>query len=87
MQVCGRKIVSATQFIDFFVHDILDFSVLSKDDANFTPNNSVFDVREAIQHIINIQEDKTNMKSIQVRKLFVGFENKNYIVKTDLKRI
>ena len=86
LQICGKKIVSATQFIDFFVHDILDFSVLNKNDENFTPNNSVFDIREAIQHIVNIQEDKAKMKQIKVRKLFKGFENNNFKVKTDLKR-
>ena len=26
---CGKKIVSATKFIDYFVHDMLDFTVLN----------------------------------------------------------
>jgi signal transduction histidine kinase len=26
---CGKKIVSATKFIDFFVHDMLDYSILN----------------------------------------------------------
>ena len=28
---CGKKMASATKFIDFFVHDILDYTILNKD--------------------------------------------------------
>lgn len=35
---------SAAKFIDFFVHDILDYTILNKDDKNFTKDISVFDV-------------------------------------------
>ena len=29
IEVCGSKITSATKFIDFFVHDILDYTLLN----------------------------------------------------------
>lgn len=45
---------SATKFIDFFVHDILDYSILNKEEKNFSKNFGVFDIREAIQEIIDI---------------------------------
>ena len=32
---CGTKMNSAAQFIDFFVHDILDYTILNKNCRNF----------------------------------------------------
>ena len=48
MYSCGTKIFSATKFIDFFVHDILDYTILNKQQKNFTKNSEIFDIREAI---------------------------------------
>lgn len=45
IQTCGQKMFSATKFIDYFVHDILDYTVLNKQAKNFTKNNTVSDVR------------------------------------------
>lgn len=72
-------------FVDFFVHDILDFTILNKDEKNFTKNISVFDIKLAVQQIIDILEDKTVMKKIKVKTRFIGFENLD--VKTDKKRL
>ena len=41
----------ATKFIDFFVHDILDYTILNKDSENFTKNLTVFNIEEAIHEI------------------------------------
>jgi hypothetical protein len=35
---------SATKFIDFFVHDILDYTILNKDSKNFTKNIDIFNI-------------------------------------------
>ena len=35
LKTCGRKMTSSTNFIDFFVHDILDYTILNKDENNF----------------------------------------------------
>ena len=32
---CGTKMTAAAQFIDFFVHDILDYSILNKNQKNY----------------------------------------------------
>lgn len=42
---------SSAKFIDYFVHDILDYAVLTNDSQNFIKNNSVFDIREAFNEI------------------------------------
>jgi signal transduction histidine kinase len=72
-------------FVDFFVHDILDFTILNKDEKNFTKNITIFDIKLAVQQIIDILEDKTQMKNIKVKTRFIGFENLD--VKTDMKRL
>ena len=48
IQISGQKMFSATKFIDFFVHDILDYTILNKQEKNFTKNSSILDIREAI---------------------------------------
>jgi hypothetical protein len=45
---------SAAKFIDFFVHDILDYSILNKEEKNFTKALAIFDIREAVNEIIII---------------------------------
>ena len=55
---------SATKFIDFFVHDILDYTVLKKDGSNFTKNITVFNVQDAVSEIIQTMNDKVKMKNI-----------------------
>ena len=73
-------------FIDFFVHDILDYTILNEDNSNFQKHISVFDVREAVNQILQLQEDKIEMKKIQIVKTFNGFDEQ-YKVKTDMKRV
>ena len=48
LQVCGKKMTSAAKFIDYFVHDILDYTLLNREDSNFSKDISVFGVDEAI---------------------------------------
>ena len=57
---------SATKFIDFFVHDILDYTILNKDDSNFTKNITLFNIDFAIKEIFDCLEDKVKMKKIVV---------------------
>ena len=55
---------SATKFIDYFVHDILDYTILNKQEKNFVKNNDVKDVRQEINEILEIMGDKSEMKAI-----------------------
>ena len=74
---------SASKFIDFFVHDILDYTILNKDESNFIKDMKVFDIREAINQIITIQEDKASMKAINISVHYFGFDHNSYFVKSD----
>ena len=44
LEKCGSKISSATKFIDFFVHDILDYTLLNEKETNFMANNTMFNI-------------------------------------------
>ena len=77
---------SACKFIDFFVHDILDYTLLNKESRNFMKDKKTFDITMAIQEITEILEDKSKLKSILVQTRFRGFGD-SYMVKTDRKRL
>ena len=49
---------SSAKFIDYFVHDMLDYTVLTNDGKNFIKNITRFDIRAAIEEIYQILEDK-----------------------------
>ena len=53
MEKSTKKMSSATKFIDFFVHDILDYTILSKDQTNFNKNITIFSISSAVYEIID----------------------------------
>jgi hypothetical protein len=70
---CSKKIDSSVKFVDFFVHDILDYSMLNKKQENFLRDLVIVDIRTAIKEILEIQEDKALMKEVHVRTLYKNF--------------
>ena len=62
MNKCCQKMTSSANLIDYFVHDILDYTILTNESKNFTKDISVFDIRECVEQILVIFEDKVNMK-------------------------
>ena len=66
--------ISSTKFIDFFVHDILDYTILNKDEKNFTKNISVFSIKSAVDEIVDSLNDKIKIKGLTVETIMVGFE-------------
>ena len=44
--------LSASKFIDFFVHDILDFTLLIKAEKNFVKNIQLFNIKNAVDEIL-----------------------------------
>ena len=77
---------SACKFIDFFVHDILDYTLLNKKSSNFMKDKQEFDLSESIREITDILNDKAALKSIKIQTHFRGFDD-HYYVKTDKKRL
>ena len=87
INTCGEKMTSATKFIDFFVHDILDYTILNQDEQNFTKNITIFNLKTAVQEIIDTLNDKAEMKEINVSVEYKGFcedgSKGQYLVKSD----
>ena len=54
LNTCTKKIVSASKFIDYFVHDMLDYTILNKEEKNFTKTLEKFNIQNAINEIIEI---------------------------------
>lgn len=88
LETNSTKITSSAKFVDYFVHDMLDYTVLtnSSDSSNFTKIISKFDIRNAIKEIYEILEDKASIKEIQVKINYENFDG-NYFIKTDYKRL
>ena len=42
----------ASKFIEFFVHDILDYTLLIKAEKNFCKNIEVFNIKTAVDEIL-----------------------------------
>ena len=66
---------------------MLDYTILNKEEKNFMKTVDTFDIREAINEIIEIQEDKILMKNLQIEYIYKGFESVDFKVRTDQKRI
>ena len=77
---------SSAKFIDYFVHDMLDYTVLTNDGGNFIKNVTSFDIRVAVEEIYQILEDKAQMKQIDIKMHYLEF-NDNYLISTDQKRL
>ena len=75
IQSSGNKMATATKFIDFFIHDILDYTIINEGTKNFTKNISIFNVKDAVDEIMDIMADKVNMKDLNVSVQMVGFKN------------
>ena len=64
---------------------MLDYTVLRNKGKKFHKEMNVFDVRRAIDEILEIQIHKVLMKNIDVRTEYMNF--KNFSIKSDMKRL
>lgn len=76
---------NSANLIDYFVHDMLDYTILSNNVENFMKDNQNFDIGECIGQIHEMLEDKIKLKSIVLEIKFIGFAGNNYVF-TDKKR-
>jgi signal transduction histidine kinase len=67
---------------------------LSEEGGSFTKNITVFNMKNALQEIVEIQDDKAKMKGITITIIHRGFEedevyrgHAGFAVKTDMKRM
>ena len=62
----GNKMFNAANHIDHYVHDILDYTILSDNQKQLSKEITIFEVQQAIEETIEIQQDKIKMKNIDV---------------------
>ena len=86
LEQCSGKMSSACKFIDFFVHDILDYTLLNKDSNTFMKDNKTFEIPQVIKEIQEILDDKISLKKIKLDIQYRGF-NGLFSAKTDRKRL
>ena len=55
---------NSANLIDYFVHDMLDYTILCNNVDNFMKDNQFFDIGECIYQIYEILEDKIQLKMI-----------------------
>ena len=51
-KICGQKVDSATKQIDFYVQNVLDYTLLTKNEGEFSKRMEVFNLDKSIQEII-----------------------------------
>ena len=73
IDTCIKKLRSSTKFADFFIHDILDFTIMKEDNKNFQKHLEIFDIRDAVMQILEMMEDKIKLKNIKVSTKYRGF--------------
>ena len=77
---------NSANLLDYFVHDMLDYTVLTNSVENFIKDNSSFDIAECINQLYEMLEDKIKLKMIKIEVRIINFGDNNYIY-TDKKRL
>lgn len=52
--------------IDYFIHNILDYTLLNNNGGRFKKHISVFNIKKSTFQMTHILKDKTSMKNITV---------------------
>ena len=61
---------SFMKFINFFINDMLDYSILKNSNAEFAQNIEFINIEEALKEILNLLAHKTQLKNIEVTHNF-----------------
>lgn len=60
------RIKLGSEFLQFFVDDMLDYTVLKNKERNFKANEFNFDIKTSIQEIVEMHEKNIQQKEISV---------------------
>mmetsp|Transcript_12541 Transcript_12541/g.21114 ORF Transcript_12541/g.21114 Transcript_12541/m.21114 type:complete len:408 (-) Transcript_12541:644-1867(-) len=83
-KVCKIQSASA-KILRFLVNDMLDFARLKQD--KFVKEVKTFDIREAVQEIVEIQQYQADRLGIALETEFRNFEACAFLVTTDAQRL
>jgi signal transduction histidine kinase len=71
---------SSSKLLNFCVDDMLSLAQINSN--TFRKNFSIFDVRESVSEVMQIQQDRATFNQITFRVEFKGF-NGNFLIHTD----
>lgn len=63
--------------MNLFVNDLVDWSLIKKQESNFTCDNQIFNIKDSINEIIEIMEEKAQKNAINIRTKFINFPKRN----------
>ena len=69
-----KQIFGSAQLIDFFIHDMLDFAILSEKKVNFTKTIETFCLKETLEFVREIFSQKISVKEINFKVRYEGFD-------------
>ena len=76
---------SSTKILNFLVNDMLDFAQLRS--GKFRRDLSSFNIKEAIQEIVNVQLLKAEFQGIKLSFVMVNFDMNDLVICSDMLRI
>lgn len=62
VEINCNKMHSSSKFLDYFVHDLLDYTILTNDSKNFIYRKTEFVLADCVDEIIAVMSDKIEMK-------------------------
>ena len=76
---------SSTKILNFLVNDMLDFAQLRS--GKFRRDLSSFNIKEAIQEIVNVQLLKAEFQGIKLSFVMANFDMNDLVICSDMLRI
>ena len=74
-----------TRLVDYFVHNMLDYSILTNNPQTFTKDKNSFDIYVCINELCTLLQDKVKFKNIKLKILVKGFDDTRFVI-SDKKR-
>lgn len=75
-QVVSDKVQSAVKNIEYFMHDIFDYTTLVGDDKQFTKMVSTYDIRDSFEDIQGMLMGQIHLKNLSFNAVFEGFSQR-----------
>ena len=85
LQDISDRMHSAVKHIEYFMHDIFDYTTLMNESGQFQKIITTYDIRESVEDIMQILMGQIQMKGHQVQTMYEGFSMRKNIDKFQLR--
>lgn len=69
------KLKTSIKSINIMFHNILDFSVLSQNHQDFEKKITLFNIKDSVNEVVEIEKDKIRLKEIDLQVHYFDFKN------------